>query len=91
MDRFVDSTLNFKRTKCTETVPVPELNLVQSLCKLLEVLATPKNGVEMGEDPDAYSSICKTWFLFWYVKVTTLYLALNSSILNTLYIVILFS
>ncbi|XP_046433182.1 dynein axonemal heavy chain 2 [Neodiprion fabricii] len=64
MNRFVDTTLNFKRSKCEETVPVSELNLVQSLCKLLEVLATPKNGVEMGEDPDAYSTVCKMWFLF---------------------------
>ncbi|XP_048505442.1 dynein axonemal heavy chain 2 [Athalia rosae] len=64
MERFVDSTLEFKRSKCEETIPAPELNLVQSLCKLLGVLATPENGVVMGEDPEVYSSVCKMWFLF---------------------------
>lgn len=75
MDRFVDSTLKFKRSKCEETIPVPELNLIQSLCKLIEALATPKNGVEMGEDPDAYSTVCKMWFLFWFVS-STIYFSL---------------
>ncbi|XP_024940642.1 dynein heavy chain 2, axonemal [Cephus cinctus] len=62
--RFVDTTLAFKKEKCEEPIPVPELNAVQSLCKLLQVLATPQNGVELGEDRDAFSSMCKIWFLF---------------------------
>lgn len=64
----VNVTLEFKRHNCEEIVPVPELNAVQSLCKLLEVLATPQNGVELGEDRDAFSNICKMWFFFWYVQ-----------------------
>ncbi|XP_071580099.1 dynein axonemal heavy chain 2 [Temnothorax nylanderi] len=60
----VNVTLGFKRRNCEELVPVPELNAVQSLCKLLEVLATPQNGVELGEDRDAFSNICKIWFFF---------------------------
>lgn len=62
---YVPITLEFKKEKCEETIPVPELNAVQSLCKLLEVLATPANGVILGEDREAFSIICKLWFLFW--------------------------
>lgn len=67
-ERHVNDTLVYKRRYCDEIVPVPELNGVQSLCKLLEVLATPQNGVELGEDRDAYSVICKMWFFFWYTQ-----------------------
>lgn len=65
-DRFVDITLEFKHRKCEELVPVPELNSVQSLCKLLDVLARPKTSAEVGNDEEAFSTICKIWFLFWY-------------------------
>ncbi|KAI4504209.1 hypothetical protein M0802_000680 [Mischocyttarus mexicanus] len=63
-ERFVDPTLEFKRQKCEELVPVPELNSVQSLCKLLDVLAIPKTSVELGNDEEAFSTICRIWFLF---------------------------
>jgi len=66
-ESHVNVTLRFKQRNCEEVVPVTELNAVQSLCKLLEVLATPQNGVELGEDRDVFSNICKMWFLFWYV------------------------
>lgn len=62
----VNATLNFKRRRCEELVPVPELNAVQSLCKLIQVLATPENGVEFTGDKDSYANICKMWFFFWY-------------------------
>ncbi|XP_046821789.1 dynein axonemal heavy chain 2 [Vespa crabro] len=63
-DRFVDITLEFKHHKCEELVPVPELNSIQSLCKLLDVLARPKTSAEVGNDEEAFSTICKIWFLF---------------------------
>ncbi|XP_018342049.1 PREDICTED: dynein heavy chain 2, axonemal [Trachymyrmex septentrionalis] len=63
-ESHVNVTLSFKRRNCEEVVPVTELNAVQSLCKLLEVFATPQNGVELGEDRDVFSNICKMWFLF---------------------------
>lgn len=65
-DSHVNDTLRYKRRYCDEIVPVPELCAVQSLCKLLEVLATPQNGVKLDEDRHAYSVICKMWFFFWY-------------------------
>ncbi|KMR01925.1 dynein heavy chain axonemal [Lasius niger] len=63
-ESHINATLEFKRKNCEELVPVPELNAIQSLCKLLEVLATPQNGVELGEDRGAFSIICKMWFFF---------------------------
>ncbi|XP_017886409.1 dynein heavy chain 2, axonemal [Ceratina calcarata] len=63
-DEHVDATLNFKRRKCEELIPVPELNAVQSLCKLLEVLAIPENGVEFTGDTDMFANICRIWFFF---------------------------
>ncbi|XP_066581151.1 dynein axonemal heavy chain 2 [Prorops nasuta] len=62
--RNVDNTLTFTRYKCEEPVPVSELHAVQSLCKLLEVLATPENAVQLEDDRDAYSTICRIWFIF---------------------------
>ncbi|XP_076240945.1 dynein heavy chain 2, axonemal kl-2 [Calliopsis andreniformis] len=63
-DEHVDNTLTFKRLTCEELIPVPELNAVQSLCKLLQVLATPDNGVEFTGDKDSFTNICKIWFFF---------------------------
>ncbi|KAI4493628.1 hypothetical protein M0804_001804 [Polistes exclamans] len=63
-ERFVDPTLEFKRQKCEELVPVPELNSVQSLCKLLDVFATPKTRIELGNDEEAFTTVCRIWFLF---------------------------
>ncbi|XP_031370853.1 dynein heavy chain 2, axonemal [Apis dorsata] len=60
----VDATLEFKRKKCEDPVPVPELNSVQSLCKLIEVLCIPENGVEFTGDIDMFSNICRIWFIF---------------------------
>ncbi|XP_076651590.1 dynein heavy chain 2, axonemal kl-2 [Halictus rubicundus] len=65
-EEYVNSTLEFKRLKCEELVPTPELNAVQSLCKLLQVLATPENGVEFtgDADADAFANVVKMWFFF---------------------------
>ncbi|XP_076295130.1 dynein heavy chain 2, axonemal kl-2 [Lasioglossum baleicum] len=63
-EEHVNSTLEFKRLKCEELVPTPELNAVQSLCKLLQVLATPENGVEFTGDADVFANVVKMWFFF---------------------------
>ncbi|KAG5317386.1 DYH2 protein, partial [Pseudoatta argentina] len=63
-ENHVNVTLRFKLRNCEEVVPVTELNAVQSLCKLLEVFATPQNGVELGENRYVFSNICKMWFFF---------------------------
>ncbi|XP_012280984.2 dynein heavy chain 2, axonemal [Orussus abietinus] len=63
-DRYVNPILEFKQQNCEETIPVPELNAVESLCKLLKIFITSENGVEVGEDQDSFSAMCKLWFLF---------------------------
>ncbi|XP_078053365.1 dynein heavy chain 2, axonemal kl-2 [Augochlora pura] len=63
-EEHVNNTLEFKRLRCEELVPTTELNAVQSLCKLLQVLATTENGVEYTGDQDAFNNILKMWFFF---------------------------
>ena len=44
-DKYVDKTLEFRRTKCRELVPTSQLNGVISLCMLLDTFVTAENGV----------------------------------------------
>lgn len=46
-DKYVESTLSFKRSSCKELIPISELNGVVSLCRLYHALATPTNGVRL--------------------------------------------
>lgn len=60
---YIDIMLETKK-KCTETVPIPELNLIISLCRLLECFATPANGCDT-KDQDGFKPFVKLWFLYW--------------------------
>lgn len=62
-DIFMDKVLNFKRLNCIEPVPTNELNLIQSFCRLMDVLATQKSGIE-GTNPEVLEPIAKMWFMF---------------------------
>ena len=44
-DKYISKMLEFRQKSCRELVATGELNVVTSLCYLLEVLATPANGV----------------------------------------------
>ena len=45
-EKYVIKIQSFKKmAQCKELVPISELNGIISLCKLFDVLATPKNGV----------------------------------------------
>lgn len=44
-DKYINKMLEYRRKNCRELVPTGELNVVTSLCYLLEALATPANGV----------------------------------------------
>lgn len=44
-DKYVNKTIEFRRTKCRELVPTSQLNAVISLCMLLDTFATPEFGV----------------------------------------------
>uniref|UniRef100_A0A3P8VN13 Dynein axonemal heavy chain 2 n=1 Tax=Cynoglossus semilaevis TaxID=244447 RepID=A0A3P8VN13_CYNSE len=53
-EKYIDSTLSFKKNNCHEPVPITELNGVISLCRLYDSLATSTNGGRMVE----------FWFIF---------------------------
>ncbi|RZC39320.1 dynein heavy chain 2, axonemal-like [Asbolus verrucosus] len=70
---YLQKLLDFKRLNCEETAGCVELNLVMSLCKLLEILATVENGVNPASE-DTFEDMAKNWFLFsliWSVCCTT--------------------
>lgn len=65
--KYLNNLLEFKRINCIETIPLPELNSVQSLCKLLECF-TFKNlaiKVPVGVEENDYEYLLKILFLFW--------------------------
>jgi len=53
-----------KRKEVEELVPISEFNGVQSLCKLLDALLTPANGLDRAADADGYFALCEKWFTF---------------------------
>lgn len=63
-DKFLLKVQDFKKeSQCRELVAVPELNAVISLCKLMDTLATPENGVDPS-DSDNFSKMIELWFQF---------------------------
>lgn len=58
--------LDFKNANCDETVGCAELNLVMSLCKLLDIFLSKDHGVNPADD-EHFGDITKMWFLFWYI------------------------
>ncbi|KAG5894356.1 hypothetical protein JTB14_031917 [Gonioctena quinquepunctata] len=70
---YLSPILEFKRLNCRENVECAELNLVISLCKLLNVYATDRNGVDPANE-EQFDDMAKAWFLFcliWSVCCTT--------------------
>ncbi|KAM8760834.1 dynein axonemal heavy chain 2-like [Acanthopagrus schlegelii] len=62
-EKYVDSTLNFKKSNCKELIPITELNGVTSLCRLYDSLATPINGVNT-LDTENLGRMVELWFIF---------------------------
>ncbi|XP_068440309.1 dynein axonemal heavy chain 2 [Clinocottus analis] len=62
-EKYIVSTLNFKRSNCKERIPITELNGVTSLCRLYDALATPRNGVNTS-DTENLGTIVELWFIF---------------------------
>ncbi|KAK4876213.1 hypothetical protein RN001_012635 [Aquatica leii] len=63
---YLNMILDYKRLNCKETVPTAELNVIMSLCRLLEVFATKENGIDPKQE-DSFEEMCKLWFLFCFV------------------------
>lgn len=61
---YLPLLLEFKQENCEETVGCAELNLVMSLCKLLDIFLIKDYGVNPA-DEEHFDDITKMWFLFW--------------------------
>lgn len=59
--------LEFKRLNCVETIPLPELSSIQSLCKLLECFTFKDlaKRIPVGIEEEEYANLIRIWFLFW--------------------------
>ncbi|XP_076026906.1 dynein axonemal heavy chain 2 [Genypterus blacodes] len=62
-EKYIESTLNFKKSSCKELVPITEINGVTSLCRLYDSLATPSNGVNIS-DTENLGRLVELWFIF---------------------------
>uniref|UniRef100_A0A3Q3RVK4 Dynein axonemal heavy chain 2 n=1 Tax=Mastacembelus armatus TaxID=205130 RepID=A0A3Q3RVK4_9TELE len=62
-EKYIESTLNFKKSNCKELMPITELNGVTSLCRLYDSLATPNNGVNIS-DTENLGRMVELWFIF---------------------------
>nr|CAI5834494.1 unnamed protein product [Callosobruchus analis] len=70
---YLTPILEYKRLNCEENVVTAELNLVMSLCKLLDIYATKEFGLNPNDD-EHFDDAAKNWFLFcaiWSVCCTT--------------------
>lgn len=45
LEKYLESTLTFKKTHCKELIPITELNGVISLCRLYDSMTTDSSGV----------------------------------------------
>ncbi|XP_028992315.1 dynein axonemal heavy chain 2 isoform X2 [Betta splendens] len=63
IEKYVESTLNFKKNNCKELIPITELNGVTSLCRLYDSLATSSNGVNIS-DTENLGRMVELWFIF---------------------------
>lgn len=61
---YLHNILEFKRLHCEEAVVCPEINVVKSLCKLLNIFGRKKYGLDPNIE-ERYWEIAKAWFLFW--------------------------
>ncbi|XP_052234681.1 dynein axonemal heavy chain 2-like isoform X14 [Dreissena polymorpha] len=63
IDKYFDKILEFKKRNCFELVPAAELNIVASLCRLFDSLATEENGVDEN-DQENFVRVVELWFQF---------------------------
>ncbi|XP_070785989.1 dynein axonemal heavy chain 2 [Enoplosus armatus] len=63
IEKYIESTLNFKKNNCKELIPITELNGVTSLCRLYDSLATSSNGVNTS-DTENLGRMVELWFIF---------------------------
>ncbi|XP_074478915.1 dynein axonemal heavy chain 2 [Sebastes fasciatus] len=62
-EKYIESTLDFKKKNCKELIQITELNGVTSLCRLYDSLATSSNGVNTS-DTENLGRMVELWFMF---------------------------
>ncbi|CAI5672498.1 unnamed protein product [Oreochromis niloticus] len=62
-EKYIESTINYKKSNCKELIPITELNGVTSLCRLYDSLATSSSGVNPS-DTDNLGRMVELWFIF---------------------------
>lgn len=63
---YVQQTLDFIYYNCEQTVEVPEICRVISLCKFLTIMATPEHGIVKNlKKDDEFINLTRLLFLFW--------------------------
>ena len=63
-DKYVVKVQEYKKVnRLKELIPVSELNGIRSLCRLFDVFATKKNGVDPA-DTDNFARMVELWFQF---------------------------
>uniref|UniRef100_A0A4W6ECP9 Dynein axonemal heavy chain 2 n=1 Tax=Lates calcarifer TaxID=8187 RepID=A0A4W6ECP9_LATCA len=62
-EKYMESTMDFKKNNCKELIPITELNGVTSLCRLYDSLATSSNGVNIS-DTENLGRMVELWFIF---------------------------
>jgi dynein heavy chain len=63
IDFYLEATLNFKAENCKELITTTELNLVTSLTRLMDSLATKENGVNPKDD-NTFDIMVRFFFMF---------------------------
>ena len=63
-DQFLDPVLEVQKREVTEPVPCIQLNLVQSLCNLIEAIFLPANGVPEDGGNEDTEKLVRMWFVF---------------------------
>ena len=62
-EKFVDGIFLLRKKECKEPVPCIEINLIRSLCNLMDTFCTPANGVPSDPNPDS-TKLISMWFAF---------------------------
>ena len=63
-DSFIDPLLDARRNDTKEPVPCIELNLIKSLCNLIEAIFVPINGLPEDGGGEKTAHTARMWFIF---------------------------
>ncbi|XP_078792424.1 dynein axonemal heavy chain 2 isoform X2 [Oryzias latipes] len=69
LEKYLESTLTFKKTHCKELIPITELNGVISLCRLYDSMTTDSSGANHSdtEKQGRLVELCFVFSLIWSV------------------------